>query len=110
MVKSLGFQADSYCGPARLPLGRSSSNMFFAYVLLSLKDKKRYYGLTNNLRRRVSDHNSGKVNSTKLRRPLKLIYFENFETQLEARKRELYFKSGYGREFLNKKLNRGPVV
>ena len=84
--------------------------MYFAYVLLSLKGKKRYYGLTNDLDRRVSEHNNGKVNSTKLRRPLKLVYFEQFETRLQARKREVYFKSGYGREFINSKLNRGPVV
>lgn len=82
--------------------------MYFAYVLLSLKDKKKYYGLTNNLDRRVDEHNNGRVNSTKLRRPLKLVYFETFETRVDARKREVYFKSGYGREFISKKLNVAP--
>ncbi len=47
--------------------------MYFAYVLLSLKDGKRYYGCTENLDRRIKDHNAGLVKSTKNRRPLKVI-------------------------------------
>jgi len=46
----------------------------FVYVLLSLKDQKRYIGLTNNLERRFNEHNSGQVKATKYRKPFKLIY------------------------------------
>ena len=47
--------------------------MFYVYVLISLKDKKFYIGFTNDLKRRLKEHNSGKNISTKSRLPLKLI-------------------------------------
>jgi putative endonuclease len=74
--------------------------MNFVYVLKSLKDDKRYVGLTNHLERRLHEHNSGKVKSTKYRAPFNLIYFEEFENRSEAAEREKLFKTGKGREFL----------
>ncbi|MBS3946272.1 MAG: GIY-YIG nuclease family protein [Melioribacter sp.] len=74
--------------------------MFTVYILRSLKDNKRYIGFTDNLDRRVSEHNSGRVTSTKNRRPLILIYTEQFEGKNEAMKREKFFKSHQGRNFL----------
>ncbi|MCH7827291.1 MAG: GIY-YIG nuclease family protein [Bacteroidetes bacterium] len=76
--------------------------MNYVYVLVSQKDNKRYIGLTNNLQKRLSQHNSGKVKCTKYRRPFSIIYYEKFENRTEAAKREKFFKSGKGREFLNK--------
>ena len=70
--------------------------MHYVYILKSLKDEKYYYGSTSNLDKRLASHNSGKVRSTKFRRPLKIIYFESFETKSEAIKRELFFKSKSG--------------
>ncbi len=55
--------------------------MYFVYVLRSLKDFKRYIGFTDDLNRRISEHNSGFVKSTKNRRPLELIYSEEFNTK-----------------------------
>ncbi len=52
--------------------------MYYVYVLKSIKDGKRYIGFTDNLERRISEHNYGKVKSTKNRRPLELIYFEEY--------------------------------
>jgi len=75
--------------------------MFYSYVLKSLKDGKRYSGVTSNVKRRLGNHNEGKVSSTKPRRPLELVHFEKFNSFEEARKRELYFKSGAGRESLD---------
>lgn len=49
-------------------------------------------------------HNNGEVQSTKSRRPLKLIYFECCLEQWDAIKREKYFKTNYGRMFLRKRL------
>jgi len=70
--------------------------MFFAYILKSLKDNRFYYGSTSDIKKRLGHHNSGMVKSTKNRRPLKLHYFEEFKTKVEAEKRERYFKSiGY---------------
>ena len=78
--------------------------MYYAYVLKSELDNRLYKGLTNNLERRICEHNQGKHKSTTPYRPWKLIYFEEFQTMAEARKRELYFKSGSGREFIKKNI------
>ena len=74
--------------------------MFYVYILQSFKDKRTYVGYTPNIKKRLEKHNSGQVISTKYRRPLKLIFLENFETSPEAKKRELYWKSGAGRRKL----------
>jgi putative endonuclease len=46
------------------------------YILKSGKDGKNYVGYTTDLKKRLALHNEGKVQSTKNRLPLKLIYFE----------------------------------
>ena len=74
--------------------------MHYVYILKSLRDNKTYVGYTNNLDRRLSEHNSGKNIATKHRVPLKLIFSEEFQTSKEARKRESYWKSGAGRRKL----------
>ena len=74
--------------------------MYFVYVLLSHKDNKRYIGYTSNLERRMSEHQSGLVRSTKNRHPLELIYTENFDNKVAAMRREKYFKTHAGRSFL----------
>ena len=66
--------------------------MFYVYVLKSLKDDNLYFGSTNDLRRRLSDHNTGKVPSTKTRRPFELRYYEAYSTEEEARRREASLK------------------
>ena len=78
--------------------------MYFVYVLKSLKDHKHYYGLTNDIKRREMEHNKGFVSATKSRRPLQLIYFETVDTLKEARQREKYFKSGFGRKYVENKI------
>jgi putative endonuclease len=75
-------------------------NKFFVYLLLSDKDKRTYIGSTDNLERRFAEHNNGKTPSTKNRRPLKLIYKEEFETLPDARAREKYLKTRKGRSEL----------
>ena len=72
----------------------------FVYLLLSKKDHKTYVGSTNDVERRITEHNNGKTPSTRNRRPLKLIYTEEFDTLLEARNREKYLKSRKGRKEL----------
>lgn len=58
--------------------------MYYVYALKSLKDNKYYFGQTDNVIKRVNLHNSGKVLSTKTRRPLKLIGYRAFETRGKA--------------------------
>ena len=70
------------------------------YVLLSEKDNRTYVGSTSNFEKRLSLHNSGRVKSTKHRIPFKVLFTEEFEALKEARKRELYYKSGAGRRKL----------
>ena len=74
--------------------------MYYVYILESEIDNRLYKGLTNNLERRIYEHNIGKTKSTKGYRPWKLVYCEKFQDKEEARKRELYFKTGAGREYI----------
>lgn len=67
--------------------------MYFLYILQSLKDKKLYIGTSNNINRRLKEHNEGLSKSTKYRRPFVLVYKEEFVTRSEAMKREWYFKN-----------------
>jgi putative endonuclease len=76
--------------------------MYTVYVLKSLKDNKLYVGQTNNLENRLTTHNEGKALSTKNRRPWILVYSENVETRSMAMRKERYFKSGSGREWLKR--------
>ncbi|MGK9367770.1 GIY-YIG nuclease family protein [Melioribacter sp. Ez-97] len=64
--------------------------MYFTYILQSLKDHRYYYGSTSNLEERLKTHNAGRVRSTKSRRPLKIIYYETFDSRSEAYRRELF--------------------
>jgi len=74
----------------------------FVYVLRSLKDGKRYIGLSENVDERREQHNRGQVDSTKGRRPFKFMYKEELNSLADARKREKYFKSAAGRRFLKR--------
>ncbi|MBN1471084.1 MAG: GIY-YIG nuclease family protein [Syntrophaceae bacterium] len=79
-------------------------NHVVIYVLQSFKDGKHYVGMTRNLQKRISQHNNGKVKSTKSRRPFTLVYYEELSSSQEARIREKYLKSATGRRFLKKVL------
>ena len=70
--------------------------MFVAYILKSLKDGTFYKGVTKNLTKRLSDHNSGRVRSTKSHRPWVIHYYEEFNNKTDALKREKFFKSYEG--------------
>ncbi len=50
--------------------------MYYTYVLISEKDGNFYVGYTKDLKQRFELHNKGRVDSTKDRRPLKLLYYE----------------------------------
>lgn len=80
--------------------------MYYVYVLQSQKDKKLYKGFTTNLEARLAKHNSGNVISTKSRRPLKIIYWEEFENSSDAIQREKFFKTYLGGIELKKILEK----
>ncbi|MBU2235857.1 GIY-YIG nuclease family protein [Patescibacteria group bacterium] len=75
--------------------------MYFVYVIKSIKFLNRYIGSTNNIGKRIEEHNNGKCRYTKGRRPWELIYKESYDTRAEAMKRERFLKSGQGRKFLD---------
>lgn len=79
--------------------------MFYVYVLKSEMDGMFYTGFTTNLKRRISEHNSGRAVSTCWRRPFKLIYAEICFDREDALRRETYLKSGNGKIYLNKRLS-----
>ena len=78
--------------------------MYYTYVLQSDRDNAFYIGFTKDLKLRFEQHNKGEVDSTKNRRPLKLIYYESCLNQADATKREKYLKTYNGKRFLHKRL------
>lgn len=80
--------------------------MFYTYVLKSTKDYRWYTGYTSDLKKRLSEHNSGKNISTKNRAPFELIYYEACQNQDDAKAREKYLKAGAGKKYLKNRLKR----
>ena len=79
--------------------------MHAVYVLKS-SDNKLYKGVTNDLVRRLQEHNSGQTKTTASMNKLELVYTETYNTFVEARKREVYLKTAAGRRFLKKTLSK----
>ena len=75
--------------------------MYYVYVIQSIVYLNRYIGSTDNVKKRVAEHNKGKCRYTKGRIPWILIYQEQFNTRAEAMKRERFLKSGVGRKYLD---------
>lgn len=73
-------------------------------MLKSSVDGDNYVGCTNNLKRRLVLHNSGKVFSTSKRRPLVPIYVEVYLNQQDAFAREKFLKTGWGKNYIKRVL------
>ena len=78
---------------------------YFAYVLRSLRDSQLYTGHTEDLEKRLLAHNSGKVKSTRSRKPFELIYHESCTSRAQARWRERQLKNAWNKKQLKKKLD-----
>lgn len=79
--------------------------MWYTYVLISLKNKRRYTGITSDLKQRLEEHNSGIGGEyTSKNRPFKLVFYEAFLAKKDAEKQERFYKTGYGREVLKEKI------
>ena len=72
--------------------------------LVKASGKQLYIGKTNNLDKRINDHNSGKVISTKSRLPFVLESFISVQTESIAINLEKYLKTGSGHTFLYNRL------
>ena len=80
--------------------------MYYVYAIKSTKRNYIYVGITNDLERRLSEHNNGLSITTKPYSPFLLIVAEELDTRIEARKREKLLKSGVGKEYLNRLLEK----
>jgi putative endonuclease len=94
-----------------LSQGPFRENMYFAYVIRSQTVDKTYVGHTQDLEKRLKEHNDPTCFSSKFAKrfpgPWILIYSESYSTRSEAFRRERWFKTGAGREYLRSSLNRG---
>jgi len=73
-------------------------------VSQSIKDRDFYTGFTENLKLRFEQYNNDLVESTKDRRPFKLVYYEACLDQNDAIRREKYLKTFHGKMFLKRRL------
>jgi len=69
-----------------------------------MKDRRFYIGYTTNLEKRLTEHNSARVESTKHRLPFCLIYYEVCLNKKDALKREKYLKTTWGKRYLKTRL------
>jgi putative endonuclease len=67
-------------------------SMSYVYIIKSQKTQRIYIGYSADLKRRIGEHNSDKVFSTKNRGPWRLIYYEAFASNYDARVREKKLK------------------
>jgi len=76
--------------------------MYFVYVLYSRLYDRIYIGMTQNIFHRLDEHNAGQNKSTKAFVPWEMVHFENLETRMLAREKEIKLKSSSGRRFIRK--------
>lgn len=79
---------------------------YYVYVLESIKDSDLYIGYSQDLRKRLKEHNQGLNFSTKPYLPWKLIYYEACLNQEDAKRKEKYFKTSQGRRLLRRRLKK----
>ena len=80
--------------------------MYYTYILISKKTKKFYTGFTNDLRKRLNEHNANKSFYTKNKGPFSLVYYEACYDKYDAIVREKYLKSGMGKRYIKNRIKR----
>jgi putative endonuclease len=80
--------------------------MFVTYIIQSQKSERYYIGHTQDMIIRLAYHNGGKVKATKNKGPWVLVYQEEYETKLEANRRELDIKSKKSRRYIESLVNK----
>jgi putative endonuclease len=78
--------------------------MWFVYILKSTTSDFIYIGSTNNLERRLTEHNEGKSQSTKAFAPFEIEAYVAVKTESKARELEKYFKTGSGKAVLKNRI------
>ncbi|ARN57577.1 GIY-YIG nuclease superfamily protein [Sedimentisphaera salicampi] len=84
--------------------------LFWVYVIINKEAGKRYIGQTENLGRRLAEHNGASINkhrfTSKYAGRWELVHCEKYSTRSESMKREAWLKTGIGREWLDSKIGR----
>lgn len=78
--------------------------MHGVYVLGSQMDGTLYVGSSHDIKARLAEHNAGRVPATKLRKPFELLYCEVHASRSDAMQRELYLKTGWGKNYLERTI------
>ncbi len=78
--------------------------MYYVYVLYNKNQNKFYIGLTNDLKRRMTEHQRNKTYTTYRMQNPKLVYFEACISKWDAQMREKQLKTGFGRGYLRRRL------
>jgi len=76
--------------------------MYCTYILKSFKNNRYYVGSTEDINKRLLEHNLGKVRSTKLHCPWEIYHCEEYQTRSEAFNREMQIKSWKKRNMIEK--------
>lgn len=84
----------------------TSYRKFYVYTLLSLKDFNLYTGFTTDLKRRLDEHSRGLVDATQIRIPFKLVHYEYFVDEEDARRRMYFLKTNTGKAELKNSLQK----
>ncbi len=98
MVRTLACQARGRGFKSRPP--RHDNMAFNVYIIQSEVDSTLYIGHTNNIEERIQRHNQGRSQYTKLKRPWKLVFREEFSNRSEAMQREAKLKSLHRKDLL----------
>jgi putative endonuclease len=102
LVEGTGL-ALSYDRASRRMAGRKPMSMFYIYILL-LNDGDFYTGFSSDLKQRIPQHERGGVESTRYKRPVKLVHYEAYVKESDARRREKFLKTTEGKRFLRMQL------
>jgi len=74
--------------------------MYYVYILESLKNSRYYIGSTNNIQRRLEEHNAGKTKSLKYLRPLRIVFSRKCKDRISARRLEAKLKQYKSRSII----------
>jgi len=90
--------------PRSYRIQRSGAIVSYVYILKSQRDNSHYIGVTGDLKRRIQEHNSASVKSSRLKRPHRLIWYCVFKNKGKAYNFEKYLKSSSGYAFSKKRF------
>jgi putative endonuclease len=83
--------------------------MCFVYILRSLKNNRYYIGSTNDIKRRLVEHNSGRSRYDKINSPYELVFNQEYSTPLLARRTELWLKKQKSKILITRIIREGKI-